>query len=43
MMRFAGTPAAKARRNSPPETTSMPAPSFASVFSTAWLELAFMA
>ena len=38
-----GTPAARARRNSPSETTSMPAPSRASVVSTAWLELAFIA
>ena len=38
-----GMPAASARFNSPPETTSAPAPSFASVRSTDWLELAFMA
>ena len=38
-----GTPAARARRNSPSLTTSMPAPSRASVASTAWLELAFIA
>ena len=36
-------PAASARFNSPPETTSAPAPSLASVRSTDWLELAFMA
>ncbi len=30
-MRSPGTPAARARRNSPSETTSMPAPSRASV------------
>ena len=33
----------RARNSSPPETTSAPAPSFASVRSTAWLEFAFMA
>ena len=38
-----GKPAASARFNSPPETTSAPAPSFASVRSTDWLEFAFMA
>ena len=38
-----GMPAASARFNSPPETTSAPAPSFASVRSTDWLEFAFMA
>ena len=38
-----GTPAASARFNSPPETTSAPAPSRASVAITAWLEFAFMA
>ena len=38
-----GVPAASARRNSPSETTSMPAPRLTSVFSTAWLELAFIA
>ena len=38
-----GMPAASARFSSPPETTSAPAPSFASVRSTDWLELAFMA
>ena len=32
-----------ARRNSPPDTTSAPAPSRASVAITAWLEFAFMA
>ena len=37
------TPAARARRSSPSETTSMPAPSRASVVSTAWLELALTA
>ena len=36
-------PAASARFNSPPDTTSTPAPSFARVRSTDWLELAFMA
>ena len=40
---FGGMPAASARFNSPPETTSAPAPSFASVRSTDWLEFAFMA
>jgi hypothetical protein len=40
---FGGMPAASARFSSPPETTSAPAPSFASVRSTDWLELAFMA
>ncbi len=34
-MRLAGTPAATARRSSPSETTSTPAPRAASVFSTA--------
>ena len=43
MILSAGTPAARARRSSPSETTSMPAPSRASVVSTAWLELAFIA
>ena len=43
MMRSPGTPAARARLNSPSLTTSMPAPSLASVVSTAWLELAFIA
>ena len=38
-----GIPAASARFNSPPDTTSAPAPSFASVRSTDWLEFAFMA
>ena len=33
-----GMPAASARRSSPSETTSMPAPSLASVSSTAWLD-----
>jgi hypothetical protein len=36
-------PAASARFSSPPDTTSAPAPSFASVRSTDWLEFAFMA
>ena len=36
----AGIPAARARLSSPSETTSAPAPSAASVFSTAWLEFA---
>ena len=36
-------PAARALRNSPPETTSAPAPSRASVAITAWLELALTA
>ena len=36
-------PAASARFSSPPETTSAPAPSRANVFSTDWLELAFIA
>ena len=40
---FGGIPAASARLSSPPDTTSAPAPSFASVRSTDWLELAFMA
>ena len=40
---LAGIPAASARFNSPPETTSAPAPSLASVRSTDWLEFAFMA
>ena len=40
---FAGMPAASARLSSPPDTTSAPAPSFASVRSTDWLEFAFMA
>ena len=39
----AGTPAASARRSSPSETTSMPAPRRPSVRSTAWLEFAFTA
>ena len=39
----AGMPAVSARVSSPPETTSAPAPSPASVASTAWLELAFSA
>jgi BirA family biotin operon repressor/biotin-[acetyl-CoA-carboxylase] ligase len=41
--RAVDAPAARARRSSPSDTTSMPAPSRASVRSTAWLELAFMA
>ena len=40
---FGGIPAASARFNSPPDTTSAPAPSLASVRSTDWLEFAFMA
>ena len=43
MMRSPGTPAARARLSSPSLTTSMPAPSRASVASTAWFELAFIA
>ena len=39
----AGMPAAMARSSSPPDTTSAPAPSPATTFSTAWLELAFIA
>ncbi|GJE55578.1 hypothetical protein EKPJFOCH_2072 [Methylobacterium thuringiense] len=39
----AGTPAANARRSSPSETMSMPAPSRARVASTAWFEFAFTA
>ena len=42
-IRFPGTPAAKARLSSPTDTMSIPAPSRASVLSTAWFELAFMA
>ncbi len=38
-----GMPAARARFNSPPETTSAPAPSFAKVRRTDWLEFAFIA
>ena len=38
-----GMPAASARRSSPSETTSAPAPSRASVAITAWLEFAFSA
>ena len=38
-----GMPAAIARFNSPPETTSAPAPSFARVRSTDWFEFAFRA
>ena len=38
-----GMPAASARFSSPPDTTSAPAPSLASVRSTDWLEFAFMA
>ena len=41
-MRWPGTPRAMARRNSPSETTSMPAPRSAKVLTTAWLELALM-
>ena len=43
MILSGGMPAARARLSSPPETTSAPAPSFASVAITAWLEFAFMA
>ena len=43
MILSAGTPASRARLSSPPETTSAPAPSLASVATTAWLEFAFMA
>ena len=43
VIRPGGVPAASARRNSPSETTSMPAPSRARVVRTAWLELAFTA
>ena len=43
MILSGGMPAASARINSPPETTSAPAPSRASVAITAWLELAFIA
>jgi hypothetical protein len=42
-IRSPGTPAAFARRYSPPDTTSMPAPSDAISAITAWLELAFIA
>ncbi len=42
-IRFVGTFAASARRSSPSETTSMPAPSRASVAITAWFELALSA
>ena len=42
-IRCAGIPAASARRNSPAETTSAPAPSFANAAMTAWFELAFKA
>ena len=38
-----GMPAASARAISPPDTTSAPAPSLASVRSTDWLEFAFKA
>jgi hypothetical protein len=41
-MRSPSTPAARARRSSPPETMSMPAPMPARVFTTAWLELPFI-
>ena len=40
MILSGGTPAASARLSSPPDTTSAPAPSLASVAITAWLELA---
>ena len=43
MILSGGMPAARARLSSPSETTSAPAPSFASVRTTAWLEFAFMA
>ncbi len=43
MILSGGTPAVRARSNSPPDTTSAPAPSFAKVAITAWLEFAFMA
>ena len=42
-MRAPGTPAARARASSPPETTSIPAPSRASVLSTATLPKALTA
>ena len=42
-IRSAGMPPASARRISPSDTTSAPAPSFASVRMTARLELAFSA
>ena len=42
-MASGGTPAARARRISPSETTSAPAPSLAKVAITAWLEFAFRA
>ena len=42
-IRSPGTPAARARRYSPSETTSMPAPSEAISRTTARLELAFIA
>src|ERR1700760_999543 len=41
MILFEGMPAARARFNSPPETTSAPAPSLASVRNTDWLEFDF--
>ena len=43
MILSAGMPAARARFNSPPDTTSAPAPSLAKVRITAWLEFAFIA
>jgi hypothetical protein len=43
MILSGGTPAARARLSSPPDTTSAPAPSRASVAITAWLELALTA
>ena len=43
MILSGGTPAASARLSSPPDTTSAPAPSFAKVAITAWLELALTA
>ena len=42
-MRSGGTPAASARRISPSDTVSAPAPSLARVLSTEMLELAFTA
>ena len=42
-IRSPGTPAARARLYSPPETTSMPAPASPSNFKIAWFEAAFIA
>jgi hypothetical protein len=42
-MRSPGVPAASARRSSPSDTMSMPAPRRLRVLSTAWVEFAFMA